>query len=78
MIGEKGRVLQVTCGGDIILAIKGRTWAFNPLCLSPADEGSGTDTPTRGESACLACQPATLNKLLLGLVRHLHVPYSPE
>ena len=44
-LGETGRVIQVIPGGDVLLAVKGRTWVFNPLCLTPVEEGETTQTP---------------------------------
>ena len=46
LLGETGRVLQVLSNGDIMLAIKGRTWVFNALCLTPAEEKVTTKSPS--------------------------------
>jgi ankyrin repeat protein len=36
MMGEVGRVYAVYASGDVLVMGKGRSWVFNPLCLSHA------------------------------------------
>ena len=36
LLGEVCRVTMVSSGGDVTVIYKGKSWVFNPLCLSPA------------------------------------------
>ena len=49
LLGEVGRVYSVYSGGDVMVMVKGKSWVFNPLCLSPASdstEGDKEDDPS--------------------------------
>ena len=35
-LGQAGRVTKVFPTGDIRASVNGRTWTFNPACLTPA------------------------------------------
>ena len=48
MMGEVGRVYSVHPGGDVLVMGKGKSWVFNPLCLSRAaddKEETAEDNP---------------------------------
>ena len=34
LLGEVGRVYAVYSGGDVMVMVKGKSWVFNPLCLT--------------------------------------------
>ena len=48
MMSEVGRVYAVHPGGDVLVMGKGKSWVFNPLCLSHAaddKEETAEDNP---------------------------------
>ena len=66
MMGEVGRVYAVYTSGDVMVVVKGKSWVFNPLCLSPATEDEGTtddDNPCKCHLFAFSCIVYTVEPL---------------
>ena len=60
MLGEVGRVYAVYPGGDVTVMVKGKSWVFNPLCLthtSNMKKEEGSDNPSEYHIISLCTPP---------------------
>ena len=48
-LGQAGRVVKVFPTGDVRVAVNGRVWTFNPLCMVPAP---GENPPEVSRESC--------------------------